>query len=167
LQLALSGTAAQVSSSKVIRRARLFGDARYVSNVTIPFATDRARLRGPQILDYAATAGGAVLIDPTGQVVLASGVVAEDVIVHAARHGAPTSPRSFAHDGSCVHARPIEDGWWLCVVPATGVSPVLAAKRAERAAHVLWLALCDRPRAAGGGGSPAPSSLVFVRAVAR
>jgi hypothetical protein len=135
-----------------------------------PFLTERARTRAPQVLDYAAAPGAAVLVSPDGDIALSSAPSLDIDLAHVARMatalGGARAVTSFASGGACVHAAPVRSGWMLCVVSLAGVSPVVTLERLRRAAHVLALALLDgaAPGTSGGSsGGPAPAE-AFARA---
>ena len=128
-----------------------------------PFLTDRARTRAPLVLSYAGVTGGALLVSPSGDVVLASGAADEadaDRIVRAATAlGAAGELRSFRMGKTCVHAGPVSRGWMLCILSTGGVHPSAVIERLRRASHVLALALVDvvpsNTGESGSGGAPA------------
>jgi hypothetical protein len=132
-----------------------------------PFLTERARARAPQILAYAAAPGAAMLVAPSGAVVLSSGE-ASDVdacrVAHAvAALGANHEVSSFRLGTTCVHAAPVGHGFALCILSTAGVHPSLVIERLRRASHVLALALADgvRPDSGGSGSGGAPA-VVFA-----
>ncbi|MCW5813343.1 MAG: hypothetical protein KIT84_20105 [Labilithrix sp.] len=50
-----------------------------------PFLTERARIRAPVVMSFAAAAGAALLVSPHGEVVLADGALGEVDAMHIAR----------------------------------------------------------------------------------
>jgi hypothetical protein len=81
-----------------------------------PFFTERARTRAPQILSYAAVGGAALLVAPSGDVVMMSGSMVGLDLARVARlpNGtASASRRSFKVGSACVHVTPITAGWTL------------------------------------------------------
>jgi hypothetical protein len=131
-----------------------------------PFLTERARVRAPQVIEYAAVMGAAALVSPDGEIVLVSGLVADLDLGRLARTtqmvGAAKGYASFQLGDACVHAGPVRDDWTLCVVSLSEVAPAVVAERLRKAAHVLALALVDGiPPGAGGAHGPA-SAEVFV-----
>lgn len=126
-----------------------------------PFFTERARSRAPQILSYAAVGGAALLVAPSGEVVMMSGSVAEmdlDRVAHLANAAAAASRRSFKVGSACVHVTPITAGWTLCAI-STEIAPGVILERLRRASAVMALALVDggSPRSPGGGSAPSGS----------
>lgn len=137
-----------------------------------PFLTERARTRAPQVLCYAAVPGAAMLVSPSGAVVLFDGDAGEVDVGSMARsvaaRAASAGVSSFRFGTTCVHAAPIGRGWALCVLSTAGVHPSFVIERLRRASHVLALALADGvdPAAGGGsgqGGAPAEVSLFATR----
>ena len=137
-----------------------------------PFLTERARIRAPQVIEYAAATGAAALISPDGQVVLFGGSAPDIDLGRVARTarivGAARSHASFRVGDACVHAGPVRDGWTLCIVSVTELTPVVTIDRLRKAAHVLALALVDgMPSGSpgtGGSHGPAPAQrFVSVR----
>ena len=129
-----------------------------------PFLTERARTRAPQVLAYAAAPGAAMLVAPSGAVVLFSGEATEVDAARigraaAAALGATRDVSSFRVGTTCAHAAPVCHGWTLCVLSTAGVQPSLVIERLRRASHVLALALFDGntppPGDSGSGGAPA------------
>lgn len=135
------------------------------ANGLSPFLSERARRRAPQVLSYAAITGAAILVSPSGEIVLFSGAAAEIDVERVARLAARLGGRddvvSFAEAGACVHAAPVCMGWMLCIVSTVGASAGQIVERLRRACAVLALALVDgpSPRSSGGerGGGGAPS----------
>jgi hypothetical protein len=129
------------------------------------FVTERARLRAPQILEYLGVVGAALLVSPTGRVVLSSGAVEDDVDAEGiARRLAAVVPdkaeivRSIRMHNTCIHALSIGHGWMLCALGTNGIDPGIVTTRLKRAGHVLDLALRDGwPSSPTGGGGSAPS----------
>ena len=126
-----------------------------------PFFTERARSRAPQILSYAAVGGAALLVAPSGEIVMASGSVAGmdvDRVASLAKGAASPSRRSFKVGGACVHVTPITAGWTLCAI-STGIEPRIILERLRRASAVMALALVDggSPGSRGGGSAPSGS----------
>jgi hypothetical protein len=77
-----------------------------------PFLSERARARAPQILSYAAVAGSAFLVSPSGEVVLFTGSSTDVDVVRAAhvasrRLATGGDLVSFRHEDLCVHAAPV------------------------------------------------------------
>ena len=134
-----------------------------------PFFTERARSRASQILSYAAVGGAALLVDPSGEIVMASGSIGGIDAERLARlaRGAASGPRgSFKVGSACVHVTPITAGWTLCAV-STGIPPGVILERLRRASAVMALALVDggeTPGSAGGGPAPsgAPVEIAFT-----
>jgi hypothetical protein len=133
-----------------------------------PFLTERARIRAPQILSYAAVPGAAMLVAPSGAVVLFSGEASE---LDVSRIGQAVAALGGSHDMStfrvgtaCVHAARVCQGWTLCVLSTAGMAPSFVIERLRRASNVLALALVDgvRPDAAGGSGSGGAAAAVFA-----
>jgi hypothetical protein len=150
-----------------------------LSPTTSPFLTDRARARVPQVLEWAAIAGAAVLLSPEGIVVATAGRdtdLAEARIARVLRErrgSVAGEVRSFSlRPDACVHALALGMGWTLCVVSTLGVRPRVVLERLRRAGRVLALAFVEgalptpgeRGRGSGGGGAPAE---VFAHAVRR
>lgn len=122
-----------------------------------PFLTERARTRAPQVLSYAAVPGAAMLVSPSGAVVLFRGdapeVDADRIARTATALGASHEVTSFRVGTVCVHAAPVCQGWTLCVLSTAGVHPSFVIERLRRASHVLALALEDGVGRGGHGGS--------------
>lgn len=127
-----------------------------------PFLSERARVRAPQIVDYAAAGGGAVLVSPTGDVILSRGTIDDlerRLVVRTARQlGAGDGLVSFQVGRFCVHAAPVRDGWLLCTFSCTSISPTVLVDRLKRASQVMALALVDDGRSGDHEGSRAGSS---------
>jgi hypothetical protein len=132
------------------------------SGTAMPLLSDRARDRLPQVLDFAAVTGAAMLLAPSGEIACESGSALELDTAHLARLAARAvrtagdrAHVSFSHAGVCVHAAPIGAGWALCIVSSVGAQPSAVLDRLTRAGRVLALALRDVPFASGGrGGGP-------------
>ena len=156
-------------------------EAGYSSLVTLgwkqggpsPFLTERARIRAPQVIQYAAVPGAAMLVSPAGAVVLWTGDAGEVDAVRVARSvaglGARHEVTSFRIGTACVHAAPVCHGWMLCVLSTSGVNPSFVIERLRRASYVLALALVDGvapggPGDAGSGGAPAEVSAALLPA---
>jgi hypothetical protein len=147
------------------------GKGSWKSSGLSPFLTDRARDRAPQILSFAAVTGAAMLVSPSGEVVLFSGAAEVDVerIARLARAlGGADAVTSFAEGTTCVHAAPI---WMLCVLSTVGAYPGDVIERMRRASAVLGLALVDGVTPGSGGHGPAsggaPAEVFAVRAAHR
>lgn len=54
------------------------GDGGWNAKGLSPFLSERARSRAPQVLSYAAVTGAAMLVSPSGEVVLFSGAAEVD-----------------------------------------------------------------------------------------
>lgn len=124
-----------------------------------PFFTERARTRAPQILSYAAVGGAALLVAPSGEVVMTSGsLTGVDLgrVTRLARGAVSASRSSFKLGSACVHTRPITAGWTLCVI-SSEIAPRVVLERLERASAVMALALVDGGSARSSGGGSAPS----------
>ena len=133
----------------------------------LPFLSDRARQRAPQILAYAAVTGAAMLISPAGEVVLFRGSAVDVDANSLARLAARAAARAdrdvatLAYEGVCVHATALTMGWTLCLISNLGSAPPTVLDRLERAGKAMRLALLDGPppsgrgSASGSGGAPA------------
>ncbi len=124
-----------------------------------PFLSERARSRAPQVLSYAAVTGAAMLVSPSGEVVLRSGATEADVerVARLAEHlGGNNAVVSFAHGNTCVHAAPVCVGWMLCIMSTVGAYPGQVIERLHRARAVLALALVDSVSPGAGGGRHGP-----------
>ena len=134
------------------------GDGGWNAKGLSPFLSERARSRAPQILSYAAVTGAAMLVSPSGEVVLFSGtaeVDVERVVRVAAALGGASAVTSFAEGTTCIHAAPVCMGWMLCILSTVGAYPGQVIERLRRASEVLALALVDGV-ATGSGGGPGP-----------
>lgn len=134
-----------------------------------PFLTERARARAPQIVDYAAAGGGAVLVSPAGDVILSRGSIDDlerRLVVRTARQlGATERLASFQVGRFCVHAAPVRDGWILCTLSCASISPTILVARLKRASHVMALALLDNGTSKPNGVSSGPegaSARIYV-----
>ena len=136
-----------------------------------PFVSERARSRAPQILAFAGLTGAAALVAPDNEIVLSSGTAADIDLTHVAcvarMVGGGRGVVSFREGASCVHAKPVVDGWMLCIVSTFGVTPALVIDRLERASHVLALALRDGGGVGGGSTGSGPSGASAEVALAR
>ena len=130
------------------------GDGRWRANGLSPFLSERARIRAPEILSFAAVTGAAMLVSPRGEVVLASGSTSDadgDRIARIARaQGGGERITSFTFGTICVHTAPVCMGWMLCVLSTSGVSsstasPALAQSWRSRSSTALVM---DHPAAA-------------------
>lgn len=123
-----------------------------------PFFTDRARSRAPQILSYAAVGGAALLVAPSGELVMVSGSVAGIDLQRVARlaRGMSSTRGPFKIGDACVHAAPVTAGWTLCAI-AVGIDPRIIADRLRRASGVMALALVDGGASGSGGSAPSGS----------
>jgi hypothetical protein len=75
------------------------GDGSWKRSGLSPFLSERARSRAPQVLSYAAVTGAALLVSPTGEVVLFAGTAEADLerVARLAAHlGGTTAVVSFA-----------------------------------------------------------------------
>jgi hypothetical protein len=135
------------------------GDGGWNAKGLSPFLSERARSRAPQVLSYAAVTGAAMLVSPSGKIVLFSGTAAEvdveRIVRVAAALGGASAVTSFAEGTTCVHAAPVCMGWMLCVLSTVGTYPGQVIERLRRASVVLALALVDGV-APGSGGGPGP-----------
>ena len=105
-----------------------------------PFFSARARVRAPVILEHAAIGGGALLIGPNGEVVMASR--------GAVRMESP---------GARYHVQEVIDGWAICAIelPSANVEESELVERLRKASKVMRLALIDRePGGSSGDGIP-------------
>ncbi|AKV02285.1 hypothetical protein AKJ09_08948 [Labilithrix luteola] len=133
-----------------------------------PFLSDRARARAPQIVDYAAAGGGAILVSPAGDVVLSRGTnddLERRLVVRTARQlGGAERLASFQVGRFCVHAAPVRDGWMLCTLSCASISPTILVDRLKRASHVMALALLDgeMPKGGGSSGPQSASARIYV-----
>jgi hypothetical protein len=124
-----------------------------------PFFTERARKRAPEILSYAAAGGAALLVAPSGEIVMVSGSIGPldpDRVARIASSAASDPRRSFKVGGACVYVAPVTAGWALCAI-SSGISPGAVLERLRRASAVMALALVDggdAPRSTGGGSAP-------------
>jgi hypothetical protein len=124
-----------------------------------PFFTERARVRAPQILSYAAVGGAALLVAPSGELVMASGSAVGldlDRVARLAR-AASASRRSFKVGDACVQATAITAGWTLCAI-SRGIQTGVIRERLQRASAVMALALLDGGSQGSPGAGPAPNS---------
>lgn len=134
-----------------------------------PFFTERARDRAPQILSYASVGGAALLVAPSGEIVMMSGNSSGFDLDRVARlvSTASSDPRrSFKVGSACVHLTPVTAGWTLCAV-STGIQPGVILERLRRASAVMALALVDGgtvPGSPGGGSAPsgAPAEVALA-----
>ncbi|MBK6694775.1 MAG: hypothetical protein IPG50_21575 [Myxococcales bacterium] len=139
----------------------------------VPFLSDRARQRAPQILAYAAVTGAAMLISPAGEVVLFHGSAVDVDATALARRVARAAARgdgevaTLAYEGACVHATALTMGWTLCVVSNLGSAPPTVLDRLQRAGKAMRLALLDVPPPSGGGSASgsggAPAEMVLFK----
>ena len=139
----------------------------------LPFLSDRARQRAPQILAYAAVTGAAMLISPAGEVVLFRGSAVDVDANSLARLAARAAARAdrdvatLAYEGVCVHATALTMGWTLCLISNLGSAPPTVLDRLERAGKAMRLALLDGPppsgRGSASGSGGAPAEMVLFR----
>ena len=136
---------------------RYVHDVGYRSAGSSPFLTARAKARAPHIMEYAASAGAAVLISPSGASVIECGTVDAIDVARIVRsvgvQHATDAHRSFRADAFCVHVAPVVDGFVLCIVSADAIAPAFTAERLRKAARVLALALMDGRSHGGSQGS--------------
>lgn len=102
-------------------------------------------------MSFAAAAGGALLVSPHGETVLAAGAVGELDAMNIVRRARHCGPR-FRRGDACVYVLPVARGWLLLGISLFPIAPEIVIGRLERAARVLALALADRPAAEPGGG---------------
>lgn len=130
-----------------------------------PFVTERAQSRAPQILSYAAAGGAALLVAPSGEVVMTSGSIDGLPLQSVCRFANTASSRSFTVGNACVHVTPIVAGWKLCAV-SQGIEPRVIIERLRRASAVMAYALVDAgsrdPQGSPGGGAAPSGSLAEV-----
>jgi hypothetical protein len=134
-----------------------------------PFGTPRAAARAPQVLEYAAAMGSAILVSPSGAIAMTAGAadvdfgpIARIATTLASRTRESEEPISFPHGTSCVHVARVSAGWTLCAVVTFDVAPAAIAERLRRAAYVLGLALRDAPPFTPGSGNGGAAAEVFV-----
>ena len=129
-----------------------------------PFFTERARSRAPRILSYAAVGGTALLVDPSGQVVMVSGTVDGvdlEAVAQLAEAAAASHRRSFEFGGTSVQVAPVTAGWTLCALPVD-LTPEAMNGRLARASAVMALALVDGRRPCGSGSPPSGAAAEVV-----